>query len=525
MNSRRVNRLLANTSQEPSLVETIRILRRHQWIALGSFTCILAITTSAVILWPRTYASEARLYVKISREASTLDPTVVTGHPIAVQRSPQRDITAVREIMQSQSVLERVVESIGVDAILEKKPGAPSLFKRLRSSLSLNNLDPISDYERAVRRLRERIKVTVTDEVDIVSVTNRAGSPELAKEILEAFLDAFFEVHREVKRVSGGYQFFVHQAEEAKQRLEDARNRLREQKQDFGIVTIEGKRALLTEKMKTIDQELSRIARELVNTESKSSHLRETLNSLPKTVVQATVDGVGNQGTDQMRAQLYSLQIEEEQLRAQLRSPHPKLQAVQEQRRQVEEILSQQPVTRSQQTEAINPAVLQLTADLLGAQAIIAGLRSESEKLQQQRTELQLEVTALNDREILFASIESEVDLLSESYQTVCQRREEAKLNDELDSEKISSINVLQKPTLWESPVVPRVKPSLLVGAFVAICLSAAIVVIREYLDTSFTVAEQVERQLQIPVLTSIPRIKQQDFEVLYIPSLHPKEN
>lgn len=38
------------------------------------------------------------------------------------------------------------------------------------------------------RRLKERIQVTVTDEADIVSVTNRAGSPELLKRFSRGFL-------------------------------------------------------------------------------------------------------------------------------------------------------------------------------------------------------------------------------------------------------------------------------------------------------------------------------------------------
>ena len=83
---------------------------------------------------------------------------------------------------------------------------------------------------------------------------------------------------------------------------------------------------------------------------------------------------------------------------------------------------------------------------------------------------------------------------------------EQARIGDAIEANRISNVNVVQPPSFIERPVSPR--PALVLG--VALILRG----LRfggsgfrlEYLDRSLKTPAEIESQLGLPVLASIPR-------------------
>ena len=68
----------------------VQIEEYVEWIFLNKnklilYNLILLLLTVGVILfWPRQYRSEAKIWIKLGRENSHLDPTAATGETISI---------------------------------------------------------------------------------------------------------------------------------------------------------------------------------------------------------------------------------------------------------------------------------------------------------------------------------------------------------------------------------------------------------------------------------------------------------
>jgi uncharacterized protein involved in exopolysaccharide biosynthesis len=145
--------------------------------------------------------------------------------------------------------------------------------------------------------------------------------------------------------------------------------------------------------------------------------------------------------------------------------------------------------------------------DWMSEKATAAALRSKNDSLLAQRQRLTQELETLNDHELEITEIKREVDRLNASYKAYADRREESRIDQALEAEQISSISVVQPPTFSERPVTPKTMVVLAIGSFLAITGAFLLVIIADYFDDSFATPEQVERQLDLPVLVSIRRM------------------
>ena len=124
------------------------------------FNLLVLLGAAAVILfWPREYRSEAKVWIKIGRENSKLDPTAATGETIAIQENDREDeIKSVIDIMGSRGVVEKAVDKLGIAVVLgdEPLPGEEDAKEpnKLTESIKavigtlvkqIKQIDPISD--------------------------------------------------------------------------------------------------------------------------------------------------------------------------------------------------------------------------------------------------------------------------------------------------------------------------------------------------------------------------------------------
>lgn len=503
------NVALGRAGSAPSIADMACVLLRHKWKAILFVGVTICLTVAAVVFYPRKYLSEAKLLVRVGRETATLDPTATIGHVVTVQKSRERDINSVREILRSQLIVEQVVDAIGVDAILVESK-TPSFGRRILDRLNVGELDPITDREKAILLVRKQIRCSAAEGADVLTVSAKTSSPRSAQVLLQQFLDTFFRVHGSLSRVEGGHAFFQGQTELLRCQLSEALAALRDAKNHYGLLTVEGQRSILNTQLGSIRDQIGRIEAELAFSDAKAIELKKSVDSLPATVVTESVSGVGHDATDRMRAQLYELEIREKSLAVRYKDDHPLLMAIREQRTRVDDIFRQQPLQRTQRTTSVDTTRQQLKLDWLTETATITALRSKRQSLLAQQHELHNELDELNDHELQIVELDGEVERLTATYKMYADRLEQTRIDQAVEAEQISSINIVQPPTLSDRPVTPRKLPLLAIGLLLAASGSVCLVIAADYFDSSFTTPDQVERQLELPVLVSIPRMSRQ---------------
>ena len=67
--------------------DLVRVLFRHKRQMLWFFATTMGLVILGLVVMPRTYMSEARLFVRMGKESVGLDPTAVVGQTVQVEPS------------------------------------------------------------------------------------------------------------------------------------------------------------------------------------------------------------------------------------------------------------------------------------------------------------------------------------------------------------------------------------------------------------------------------------------------------
>jgi uncharacterized protein involved in exopolysaccharide biosynthesis/Mrp family chromosome partitioning ATPase len=504
--------------------DVVRILFRHKRkIALVS-AGTLALTLLAIIVWPRSYASEARLFIRIGRESVALDPTATTGQTIMLQKTQEDEVNSALEIISSSEVLDQVVAKVGADRILGEAPqsglaaeaktqargGAGSLVDRCRSWVggwltALRLSEPGTDEDLAVRQLKDKMDVWAPKQSTVIGVRYLAETPELARDIVAATTDAFLQTHLRLNHTSGSLAFFSEQADLLHRELNAAETELRDRKNEYKLASSDSKRQMLEGQISNVELELLKTERARRFSEAKIADLTHEIAGLEPQVVTNRVAGFANEAKDNMREKLYELELQESQLRSRYTDQHPLLVQIEEQRTLAEDILKSLPDDRTQTTESLNPNQRALELELMREKASADALRARHDSATAQREQLYQQLKDLNDQELELAQLERKVQLLDGKYRTHVDKLEQARVNDALEEERISNVNVVQPATLVLKPAEPKKRLILALGLLVATCGGLGVVFLAEALDQTLRTTEQTEAQLGLPVLLTLP--------------------
>ena len=489
-----------------------RPLFRHRRKMAVCFAATFVLVMLGLIFVPRTYVSDARVLVKLGKESVALDPTATVGQTVTMNESRESEINSELEVLKSQALMQAVVEKLGADYILhgDKGEGGGGLLAMLAAPYYAltswaDQYRGITDEEIATAKLKKAIVPSVARKSNVISVQCKAKNPEQAQRILSAFLDAYVTLHSKANRTSGSYVFFVEQTQLLRGELENATEELRKAKNETSLVSVEGQRANLQSQSDTIQAGMLVNSRELTTAEAKVAALKKSLASVPDRLLAEQTDGLPNVAADSMRNELYKLQIAEKEASSRNTDEHPQVKALRRQVKEMQAILAEQESKRTQSTHKLNPIYQQLETDLLTQESLAAGLRAEAASLDTQYADVSAKIRSLNDNEFRISELVRRTEALESTYRSYVNNREQARIDQALESNRISNVNVYQPATFNAKPYSPRIGLTLAFAFILSTLTSALAAMIAEHFDRTAKSPEQIEDLLGIPVLLSVP--------------------
>jgi uncharacterized protein involved in exopolysaccharide biosynthesis len=493
-------------------VTLARALYRHKGKSLLVFLAVAGLAMAALIVITPKYESEAKLFVRLGRESVTLDPTATTGQTISVNESREVEINSIIEVLRSRSIAEKVVDRL-TPAVVLGKNGEPDERAQMFSLPAMPTLPALpgaiepSDRDRAIEEVEESFDAYAPKQTTVISLRYEADSPELAQQVVQAALEIYQHEHGRVHRTAGSYEFFVEQEGLLREGLQQATSELRDAKSSIGLASIEGRRQTLQTLLGEIETNTAASESDLTAAQAKAARLTDAVSLLPERLTTEETTGFPNVAADNMRQQLYQLEIAERELRSKYTADHPQVIAVRQQLTDARAILEEQIPDRAQTTSSVNPTRQQLELQLLTENAQVAALAARIESLRMQRGQLIEELKQLNHHEVRINDLEREASLLEASYRGYSEKLEQARIDDALEAGRISNVNVVQPASYVVEPVKPQ--KLLIVALGLAAAMAGAVVAAlsAEFLDGSLRSSDDVERQLEVPVLLSIPRV------------------
>lgn len=505
-----------------SLREQLSVLNRHRRKMVLFFLSTMAVVTLGIILCPRTYESQAMLHVLIGRENVSIDPTAATGPTITMMETREHEINTVKDMLQSRTVLDKVVAELGAQNILDPEQYSNPdqsrdtdefsfLGKIYNLMLAVNLADPVSEGERAALQLANDVKVSSEPESNVIQVVFRSGTPEFAQRLGEVFLASYQEQHSRAHRTHGSQEFLSNNPRNGPPLWLPPNRNCANLKNKYGIVTISARQLTLSKQLEQVETDVLSTASAIAGANAKIQALRQSLEEIPERLVTEEITEA-SQAADTMRNTLYDLQIREQELSAKHTDQNPLVMAIRQQVAQAQKLLSEEDKRRVQPTSSLNPANQQQKLALFAELASLSGLEARYSSVKGQREELLADLKRLNQQEIEVAELDREVSLLRSEYLTYMHNTELARINLALEAESISNVNVVQPPTFVEKPVVPPKALIIVLGFLIAVSGAIGLGLLCENLQAGVIHSpEKMETAFGAPVMESIPSVHLQN--------------
>lgn len=451
------------------LVETVF---RHRKKAAVFF---LAVILSALILLafsPVTYTSTSKLIVHRGRESVFVDPSVGGATPL--YKEWESEINTELEILNSRELVTDVIESLGTSVFLDEKPPDETgrlgpirkafnpvrlFFRKIADSLSPGDSSEqeTSALNKAIRIVEKGLQISVRHKSDIILVSYTSSDPDLARQVVDALVKNYLERRIDLHQIPGGYQFFSQQTELLREELDANAERMMAVKKEGNIDSIAEDRSALETSIDAM----------------KSSRMK-------------------------VKSELAAAKARVESLRAMLS---------QQSGEQISAVLGQVEYTKMQAT-------------LRMEEASLAALVAQDREIDSQLEVLRNQLLMIEKTEPALRRLQREQELLEEKYRTYSENREQARINQELETRKISNVTIVQHATLPEEPnpsgKLVKLAAALFLSFFGALGLAFGF----DSIDPSLHSEADVASRLRANTLIELPQLRGRQLDPGYQPPL-----
>lgn len=492
--------------------DLLRIVFRHKGKMSFLFLIMFGGTLAYLILQPPVYRSESKLFLRLGRENVAIDQTATMGQAplMAVPSTRENEVNSIVDVLSSRGLIEKVVDELGASFILESATRASDGAGTSKGSVWDRNTPASAATQRedAIRRVEKKLQIVAQKNSNVITVAYNASSSAIAQETVRALVDVYLQEHLRINRPPGAYDFFVEQTEAIRSRLAAAEDEWLALKNETGLAVIEDQRRLVVEQISTLEDEFRKTKSESAAIAALVEVLGEQIATMPPQQESSRTDGLLAAGADGMRQQFYALQLQEQELRAKYTDQHVLVKKVRDQIRQASAALDQEETQRSQVTTSTNRIFEEAQLSLVNQQSLLGSLRAKGEVLSEQLVAARGQLTEINTAELRFVQLQRQVELHDASYRRYSESMERSRVDQALEIQRMSNISIVQPASAPERPVDSGRLSKLVLGLFASLFACFGLAILAESCDRSLKTSEEVEMNLGLPSLVSVPRFR-----------------
>ncbi|HEY1303105.1 MAG TPA: Wzz/FepE/Etk N-terminal domain-containing protein [Vicinamibacterales bacterium] len=476
---------------------------RQRRLVLVSFLVTFSAACLLVLLRPAQYESEMKILVKRER----VDPLVTPEASSQQSTWPgvtEEELNSEVELLKSRDLLEHVVVAAGLDRT--KETGVVARLKKL-----VRGGDEPKENDRetaaAVQRFTRKLEIQPLRKSNIIRVSFASTQPETSTAVLKTLATRYLEKHLAVHRPSGAFDFFDRETERYGGQLALAQAKLTQQNDDEGVVSVQSEREVALRLLG--DLEASQLATQALIAET-SERIRVLQSQLDSTPIRRTTEV--RSGSARLVEQLYitlsSHELKRIELLEAFQPDYPPVREVEAQIAKVKAAIAE--AERSplvEETTDQNPTHDYLVTELAKGRSELAALRaravSTTRSLSMYQTRARrLEQVGLAQQTLVRTAAQAE-----QNYVTYARKREEARIANALDDQRIVNVAIAEEATVPFEPSGPSRSLLLLIAAVAAALFGLVLAFVVDALDPSFRTPEEIETVLGVRVIAAIPQV------------------
>ena len=480
--------------QNISLRDGAAALFRRKGLVLLTFLTVLIGTVIVTLVLPDKYESRMKILVKNQRvdvaitAANSTQPSAMTDGEVS-----ENQINSEIELLTSRDLLTQIVKECG---LANAKPGW----------LSRTPPPETVRVERAVNQLARDLVVTPARKANIISISYASNSPEVSAKVLNRLGELYLEKHLKLHHPEGATDFFQTQADEREGILKTAEQRFTEFQQSNNLVVLHQQKELTLQKTAEAKSNLMASDAAVNEATQKIKRVEQQLASMPERVVTQSRQIPNQFSAERLNTMMVELQTRRTQLLTKFKPDDRLVREVDEQIRITREALEKaERKSAVEEATGLNPLRQTLETELARARVEQSAAMARRSTLTGQLQQYQSALDQLESNTTGHNDLQRQVKEAEDNYQLYAKKREESRIADELDRQKITNVSIAEAPTPAQLPTSPNRPLNLVLGIVLAGFLCIGSVVSAELLDDTVHSARQLEALTGGPVLATVP--------------------
>jgi len=462
------------------ITKYLNIATRRMWWIIFPFLLTLLGGLAYCLKTPKIYEAETLILVQAQKVPEDFVRTIVSA-------TVEDRLSTISQQVSSRTNLEKIIKEHDLYGTSDTK-----MF-----------------MDDKVALLRAMIKIDVNfggrgRETESFTIAFRGKDPKTVMEVTNALASNFISENLKIResQAIGTSTFISDELESVEKRLLEKEEELKQYRQRYMGGLPEQLQTNLSI-LERLQAQLDQLHDSLRNAENRKivvqTQISEQEKALAGPMIGATSEGGAPRDMTSLRNELASLE-------AKYTKNHPDVIRLRE---TIARLEGQRPENETGALEpeiSLSPVDQELKRQLRDISLEIDTLRAEIKKVRSQTQwyEKKVEETPKREQELL--SLNRDYGNLRELYNSLLNRKLEAQIAVSMEKkQKGEQFRIVDPAKIPRRPVEPDLRRILLLTLACGIGLGGGLAFFRETMDTSYKIPEEVERDLNLPVLVSMP--------------------
>lgn len=491
-----------------SFLELGQMLRRRWHAALAIATLVFGGMVWVTLSKTPQYQSQTLILLENQKRASVMPGLAETG-----LTNTAKDLSTEIQILRSYAL---VASALHADAT-DPQPNVPTAKEEATSAKTRKT----GLAELSVSEAIENLTIRQAGDADILMVSYTDSDPQRAKAVLEVLGQTYvdYSLERQRSQATNAIAFIQEQLPKVQTELDNAAIAVREFRQQHGIIDPDTYAQDVGQLQQSLIQQAQAASVTLTRTQRQYEELRKKVESVGQNPEVALKEAVLGEDTvyQNLVQQLQQLEAKYQLERTRLQDTHPVLQDLKLQRDRMaqlvqartERVLGNATTTRDlEDVSGSGDTRANLADRLLQTETELAAQTSQLDAIRQQEAAVADSFQKIPQLQQTYADLQRELEVKSQSVKKFLERRQELEI---VEAEEIAPWQILEPPYLPTVPISPNVKRGLVLGAISGMLAGVGTAWLLEQLDRRVKQVEEVKRLTRLPLLGTVPKVKQLD--------------
>lgn len=505
----RLSNLASMDAGRSVVTDLLGVARRRKGTILVVTLGVILGAYAALAYFTELYEAEARLLVMLGRE-NVEAPVTVTNGSVFTSGVQEEEVNSYIQLLSSRALIEETVDALGPEKFRFDPPPARTWFQSVKQTvkgvarrakaavddvlIATDLKKRLSDRDKVVKMVKGSLKVTREGRSNVIQLTIRLPSADLARQTLDVLIVNYFKRHIALRRVPNIVDLFGEEASRYRADLESLqvqRGRVREQ---WGLSGVDAQRSETLRRLGQVQSSLDEQRSTLALRRAERDSLSATVAAMPGSIVSSEVSEP-NPTADRLRSGLDDVRVQRIGALSRFQDDTPVIRSYDEQVEGIEALLKDLEGRRAGPATLVpNPARLAFEQRVAQVDAELVGLEASIRTKDAQVGSVQDELQRLNKGEEILRLMDLERSVLEQKFITNSTRREEARIEEGLNLQRVANVAVLSPPVTNPEPASPRKLVIMAAAIAAGVMLGIGLALLLEWSDDTIYDAQGLSR-------------------------------